>query len=160
MAFKHENEFDMEKVASFLQEAATKVKNEENPELLNEFKKVYKKNVPLSLRMYVAAYLTKEAQRTGGRYSSKSRRSNRDDFSLGHRSNREDFSSRDKTTKPRSKSFDSSDSEQPSSAPHPARTPRVQIDETLATTIFVGIGRNRRVYPRDLVGTACFRCRY
>jgi len=30
--------------------------------------------------------------------------------------------------------------------------PRVQIDESLAATIFISIGRNRRVYPRDLVG--------
>ena len=29
---------------------------------------------------------------------------------------------------------------------------RIQIDESLASTIFIGIGRNRRVYPRDLVG--------
>ncbi|UKI53327.1 MAG: DbpA RNA binding domain-containing protein [Treponema sp.] len=30
--------------------------------------------------------------------------------------------------------------------------PRVQIDPELAATIFISIGRNRRVFPRDLVG--------
>ena len=32
------------------------------------------------------------------------------------------------------------------------RAPRLQLDSSEAATIFVGIGRNRRVYPRDLVG--------
>ena len=54
---------DMEMVASFLKNAVNKVKTQENPDLLNDLKKLYKKNVPFSMRLYVAAYLVKEAQR-------------------------------------------------------------------------------------------------
>ena len=32
------------------------------------------------------------------------------------------------------------------------RHPRVEIPEDQATSIFISIGKNRRVYPRDLVG--------
>ena len=32
------------------------------------------------------------------------------------------------------------------------RHPRVEIDPDKATSIFISIGKNRRVYPRDLVG--------
>jgi hypothetical protein len=33
-----------------------------------------------------------------------------------------------------------------------ARTPRVTIDPSVAKSIFISIGRNRRVFPRDLLG--------
>ena len=50
-------EIDMESVAAYLKDAVNKVKTQENPDVLNDIKKTFKKNVPLTLRMYVAAYL-------------------------------------------------------------------------------------------------------
>ena len=60
MSFRKENEIDMDQLAAFLKDAVEKVKTQENPDLLNDIKKVYKKNVPFTLRSYVAAYLTKQ----------------------------------------------------------------------------------------------------
>lgn len=142
MSFRRENEIDLDQLAAFLQDAVDKVKTQENPDLLNDIKKVFKKNVPFSLRMYVAAYLTKQC---GSHF--KPRR----DFN-NDRNNRRDFrkdNQRNEYRQDRNRDNTNDNSENTEARqPHP----RVQIDESLATTIFVGIGRNRRVYPRDLVG--------
>lgn len=142
MSFRRENEIDLDQLAAFLQDAVDKVKTQENPDLLNDIKKVFKKNVPFSLRMYVAAYLTKQC---GSHF--KPRR----DFN-NDRNNRRDFrkdNQRNEYRQDRNRDNTNDNSENTEvRQPHP----RVQIDEALATTIFVGIGRNRRVYPRDLVG--------
>lgn len=139
MSFRKENEIDMDQLAAFLKDAVEKVKTQENPDLLNDIKKVYKKNVPFTLRSYVAAYLTKQC---GTHF-----RPRREFFN--DRKNRDYRKDNQKVDFKQNKSVEETTSENTESrTPHP----RVQIDEALATTIFVGIGRNRRVYPRDLVG--------
>ncbi len=136
MSFRRDNnEIDMNQIAEFLKASVQQVKTEEDVEVLSQLKKVFKKNVPLTLRGYVAAYLLKLA--TGhGRRPYMGRR----DFSKDSR--RSDFR---KNEAPASQT---ASQEERNRAPHP----HVTIDPELATTIFVGIGRNRRVYPRDLVG--------
>ena len=57
MAFKRDNGFNMEQVAAFLKDAVSRV--EASPETYEELKKAFKKNVPLTRRSYVAAYLMK-----------------------------------------------------------------------------------------------------
>ena len=42
MSFRKENEIDMDQLAAFLKDAVEKVKTQENPDLLNDIKKVYK----------------------------------------------------------------------------------------------------------------------
>lgn len=139
MSFRKENEIDMDQLAAFLKDAVEKVKTQENPDLLNDIKKVYKMNVPFTLRSYVAAYLTKQC---GTHF-----RPRREFYN--DRKNRDYRKDNQKVDFKQNKSVEETTSENTESrTPHP----RVQIDEALATTIFVGIGRNRRVYPRDLVG--------
>ena len=139
MSFRKENEIDMDQLAAFLKDAVEKVKTQENPDLLNDIKKVYKKNVPFTLRSYVAAYLTKQC---GTHF-----RPRREFYN--DRKNRDYRKDNQKVDFKQNKSVEETTSENTESrTPHP----RVQMDEALATTIFVGIGRNRRVYPRDLVG--------
>ena len=139
MSFRKENEIDMDQLAAFLKDAVEKVKTQENPDLLNDIKKVYKKNVPFTLRSYVAAYITKQC---GTHF-----RPRREFYN--DRKNRDYRKDNQKVDFKQNKSVEETTSENTESrTPHP----RVQIDEALATTIFVGIGRNRRVYPRDLVG--------
>lgn len=132
MAYKHEREIDMNEVAAFLSDAVSKVKTEEDVDVLNQLKKVFKKNVPFSLRTYVAAYFAKELMSGRGRFHS--RRSNR----FEDRSRHEEHHSFEKN----------------SDFPVEERIhhERVQIPEESAATIFISIGRNRRVYPRDLIG--------
>ncbi len=131
---RRESEIDMNSVAAFLQDAVDKVKTQENLDLLTELKKVFKKNVPLTLRNYVAAYLVKETvKHFHGTY-----RSRKNDF----RDNKKTF--RDRNVRDQKLAETTTEERQP--------RPRVQIDPELAATIFISIGRNRRVFPRDLVG--------
>ena len=122
-------------IASFLVDAVKNVEGSSVAEIesLNEIAKMFKKNVPFSKRKYVSAYLIKQA--TGGR------RFGRD------RNDRNDRFNRDRNERPERRER----SERIERDDHP-HTPRVQIDPSMATTIFVGIGRNRRVFPRDLLG--------
>jgi hypothetical protein len=174
MSFKHESSIDEGQIATFLKDAVARVKSEEDPEVLNELKKIYKQNVPFTLRMYVAAYLVKQSRGGLARFGG---RRGRDDFRSFDRDNRresrhDERDSRDSRRNDRDNHHDDRDNhhddrdnhhddrrnnrtprtERVASAEQHEHLPRVQIDSALATTIFVGIGRNRRVYPRDLVG--------
>lgn len=122
-------------IASFLVDAVKNVEGSSVAEIesLNEIAKMFKKNVPFSKRKYVGAYLLKLA--TGGRRFSRDRNDRNDRFN------------RDRNERPERRER----SERIERDDHP-HTPRVQIDPSMATTIFVGIGRNRRVFPRDLLG--------
>ena len=46
MAFQREIEIDKERVTSFLKNALNKVMTEENPDLLNDLKKIFKRTIP------------------------------------------------------------------------------------------------------------------
>ncbi len=143
----YNNNPNEEQIISFLKDAVENVKNasESDIQLFDAIKKLYSKNVPFSKRKYVAAYLVKQALAGGrGRF--------------GHdRSDRFDKFSRDRNAD-RSASRKSSSAERAEHTERTERPPRVQIDEAVASTIFVGIGRNRRVYPRDLVGLLVSVC--
>ena len=146
MSFKYNNEVDMNLFVSILNDAVSKVKTEEDPEILTDLKKVFKKNVPFSLRMYVAAYLAKQAM--GGRSSSYRGRRERGESRYSSR----EWKSREPRSSYNSKPSFSASSEISAEKESENRPQRVEIDPSLAATIFIGIGRNRRVYPRDLVG--------
>ena len=120
-----------ERFVELLQNAVEKVKTEEDPVELNNYRKLFKKNVPFALRMYVAAYLAKNA--SGG-----SRRES-------YRNSRESFRERNAAKGDAHFSRESRPERE-------AQTPRVTIEEDLASTVFISIGRNRRVFPRDLIG--------
>ncbi|AEE16050.1 DbpA RNA binding domain-containing protein [Treponema brennaborense] len=156
MSAKTFSSFDEERFTALLSDAVDRVKTEEDPVVLNELKKLFKKNVPFTLRMYVAAYLAKSGM-SGMRGS--------------YRNQRRDFANkpgelRGRRDSERTRRDDASDSPRRDSEPAFRRSRhedgaaaearqaprRVTIDESLATTIFIGIGRNRRVFPRDLVG--------
>ncbi len=149
MSYNRSNEIDEEQIVSFLENALRRVESDSDPETLNRLKKIYKKTIPFSRRMYVAAFLTKQAAGHGGRFN----KSNDRRFDRNERNGR--FDRTERTDRPRqerpAREFNrSTESSADRSAQAPA--PRVQIDPALATTIFIGIGRNRRVFPRDLVG--------
>ncbi len=136
MAYNHDNEFNEEKIALFLQESVKNVENasEQDIKAFDKIKKLIKKNVPFSRRKYVYAYLVKNA--------AMSFRSNR------FRKDKDDRFSRGKKTE-RNARLENTNL---GTEEHRERPPRIQIDPSAATTIFIGIGHNRRVSPRDLVG--------
>lgn len=144
MTTKNKYPFDSVRFEALLEDAVNKVKTEEDPDVLNQMKALFKKKVPLTLRMYVAAYLAKEVVSGGSfSYPRGGRRSRVKDFSTSERwEHREKRSSENRYM--RSENGSRSEPRQPSN--------RVVIDEELAATLFISIGRNRRVFPRDLVG--------
>ena len=146
MSFNGGNGSDVneEQIASFLLDALKSVEtaSESDINALNEIKKIFKKNIPFFRRKYVAAYLIKQATSSrGGRYSrDRGERFSRDRRS--ERASRSEFNERNSRNR----------TEERTPSERPERAPRVQIDPAAATTIFIGIGRNRHVFPRDLVG--------
>ena len=134
---RRESEIDYERIAEFLKASVQQVKTQEDVDVLIQLKKVFKKNVPFTLRGYLAAYLLKVA--TGNARRPFVPRNDHENFSKDNYRARREENRRD---------FKADASETEKREPHP----RVEIDPALATTIFIGIGRNRRVFPRDLVG--------
>ena len=49
-----------QQLISVLKEVIEAIKTKENPEELNQYRRIFKKNVPLTMRSYVAAYLIKQ----------------------------------------------------------------------------------------------------
>lgn len=140
MSTRTKYSFDEERFVALLKDAVSKVNTEEDPDMLNVMKKLFKENVPFNRRMYVAAYLAKQVA-FGSRSS----------FRGGRDYQGRSGAERGRPDKSASSDFRMrrpvSDSAEPKA---PSR--RVVIDEEVATTLFVSIGRNRRVFPRDLVG--------
>ncbi|MBR5096416.1 MAG: DbpA RNA binding domain-containing protein [Treponema sp.] len=134
---RRESEIDYDRIAEFLKASVQQVKTQEDVDVLIQLKKVFKKNVPFTLRGYLAAYLLKVA--TGNARRPFVPRNEHENFS------KENFRSRREENR---RDFNAQASAETRHEPRP----RVEIDPALATTIFIGIGRNRRVFPRDLVG--------
>ena len=137
--FRQNREIDLNQAAAYLKDVVAKVKA--NPDELETLKKVFKKNVPLMLRSYVAAYLLKNS--SGAIFRFNKFGGEREDF----HANREERFNR----------YERTENQNEEAAPTEAREPRerftrVQIDPENAEVVFVSIGRNRRVFPRDLVG--------
>lgn len=133
---KRDQEIDLNQARAVLKDAYAKVMTEENPDVLTDLKKIFKKTIPFSKRMYVASYLLKEALRQG-----RSRYPNR----YGDRYGR-DYENH-VGYEPRGDRFDRDRMQEPR-----APRPHVVIDDAQAANIFISIGRNRHVFPRDLVG--------
>lgn len=135
--FRQNREIDLDQAANYLKDVVSKVKA--NPDELEALKKVFKKNVPLTMRSYVAAYLLRNA---GGAI-----------FRFNNFKDREDFHANREERFNRFERNENQTEEAAGEAPATReRFTRVQIPAENSEVVFVSIGRNRRVYPRDLVG--------
>lgn len=150
--YKKNFEVNEKQTAAFLENAVNSVKADYDVESLSELAKLYKKNVPLTLRKYVAAYLLREALKhdhtfkNAGRFEKNTRREER--LERSERAERAEKPSREAKKAQKEESSVEKPVAVQEERPH---HPRVEIPEDQATTIFVSIGRNRRVFPRDLV---------
>lgn len=135
--FRQNREIDLDQAANYLKDVVSKVKA--NPDELEALKKVFKKNVPLTMRSYVAAYLLRNA---GGSIFRFNKFNEREDF----HANREERFNRYERNEAQTEEAGETEV-----APR-ERFTRVQIPAENSEVVFVSIGRNRRVYPRDLVG--------
>ena len=155
MAYRHDNrefEINEDQVADFLQNAVEKVRTSEDVDVLASLSKLFKKNVSLTIRKYVIALMLKDSLKHY-RYFGNNRRNDKfgrnDRNEKFDRSERRDNRNEFKSSFRQEKSEDAAGAEASEERP---RHPRVEIPEEDAISIFISIGKNRRVYPRDLVG--------
>ncbi len=146
MSFNREFKINEDQVADFLESAIDKVKTTENVDMLSDLNKLFKKNVPLTVRKYVIAYLLKESLKHYHSFGN----SRRDRNERNDRSERNEKNNR-RNVRERNTAAEFEANTQPAAEERP-RHPRVEIPEGEGTSIFISIGKNRRVYPRDLVG--------
>lgn len=138
-------EINEDKTADLLVNAVEKITTEEDIDTLTDLIKLFKKNVPLTRRKYVTAYLLKEAlihYHPYGKNHNKNKHTSR--FRDEQRSYKSEYKAPSKPVKPVEREVVETEEK--------VRHPRVEIDPDKATSIFISIGKNRRVYPRDLVG--------
>lgn len=127
---KKDFQIDREKIKDFLDNAVKQIRTEEDPQELNEYRKIFRESVPFSLRSYFAAYMIKADAE--GRWRSRFRAGARERASFSASSER----------KPR----------QAEAAQHKGpRTPIPTIPEDEASTVFLSVGRKRNVFPKDII---------
>lgn len=136
MAFQRDNSGIKERFEALLADAVVEVKTKEDPLVLNDYKKLFKKNVPLVLRSYVAAYLAKQIA-SGNSFSAGKNKNGRTEYSRFNRNGA---------------NGERSNSEASGRIKREGPSPRIVIDPESASAVFISIGRNRGVFPRDLIG--------
>jgi RNA recognition motif-containing protein len=153
MAFNRDFEINEAQLEEFLKNATDKVRTSENVDLLSDLNKLFKKNVPLTVRKYVIAYLLKEALKhyhPFGNRRERFERNDRNERNERNNRNRQERNFRQERTERVETAVETT--ETAATEEERPRHPRVEIPEDQATSIFISIGKNRRVYPRDLVG--------
>lgn len=152
MGYYNNRDFEIneEKAADYLANALRKIETEEDIDTLMSMVKVFKKSIPLTRRKYLTAFMLKEALKhyrpsfNSSRNGRNNRTENRNESRNSRKSERE-FKQEYKAAAKEPVVAATETEERP-------RHPRVEIDPDKATSIFISIGKNRRVYPRDLVG--------
>jgi hypothetical protein len=105
-------------VKAFLATVMDTIKQDGNPEVLNQYRSLFRKQVPFFMRSYVSAYLIQQALESSGkgrRPYNKNRRPTR---------NENNFEGEQK---------------------------KQNIPEEESARIFISVGRNRRVFPREIL---------
>ncbi|MDR1618064.1 MAG: DbpA RNA binding domain-containing protein [Treponema sp.] len=125
-------QFDKEKTKKNIALIVEQIKNEANPELLNQYRTLFKKEVSLFHRSYTAAYLLMlydqgRLRGQGGNFRNRS-----PGFAgKGERHGRAEYGR----------------------APEEPRTERqYPLSDEDSRRLFISIGRNRRVFPREILG--------
>lgn len=162
MAEKQKTVVNEEQVISYLQDIVLKIRTEEDPLELNVYRRLFRKAVPFTLRAYFAAYLLKQidegkslgkmcAQSRQGRNTRREGQKRRDG------QNKSEFSSRREPKqaelREEGRNTESRRNRAATRSTEPRNTEsRPVLEDDVSTTLFISIGRNRRVYPRDLIG--------
>ncbi len=113
---------DEDLLISSLQNIVKAIKTQENPEELNRYRKIFKKAVPLTMRSYVSAYLIREAKSLN-LYS----RDFKKDGQYKWQSSFKNISS------------------------GKLSRPKIVLPEEESVSLFLGIGRKRGIFPKDVI---------
>ena len=132
---------DEEKVKNLLDTLLKAIQTEADPYLLNQYRALIRKNVSFFQRSYLAAYLLMLQDQPQGRQ----RRSGGDKF----------------RGRPNVRNNSAANGAEPGEGDDPARQGQrqtqqvpapVALPEDESTRLFISIGRNRRVFPREILG--------
>ncbi|HKL86313.1 MAG TPA: DbpA RNA binding domain-containing protein [Treponemataceae bacterium] len=163
MAEKQKTVVNEEQVIAYLQDIVLKIRTEEDPLELNVYRRLFRKAVPFTLRAYFAAYLLKQIDegKSLGKMCSNTRQgrnTRREAQKRREVQSRNEAPSRREQKKvselrDEGKNTESHRNKVTTRTIDPRNTePRPVLAEDVSTTLFISIGRNRRVYPRDLIG--------
>lgn len=133
------SEHDEETIRSLCAEILNRIKTEGDLDLLNEYRSHIRKNVPFFMRSYFSAYLLMELNRAVPGKASPSRAPQKK--ARGAVRERENA---------RPEAAAEEKRERKESAPRNEAPRRVLPDEE-AARLFLGVGRNRRAYARDIL---------
>ncbi len=142
---KKDFSINAEALAAYLQEIVSRVESEEDPDEMNELKKIFKQNVPFGRRSYVAAYLAKQVSSNTRGFQRRERSPRYSRYERNSSAHASDFAERSERP---SRSAENHSVESMGVKPPVARA---VIAPEFAKTVFISIGRNRRVYARDLI---------
>ncbi|AEJ18707.1 DbpA RNA binding domain-containing protein [Gracilinema caldarium] len=114
-----------EDVKAFLTTVIDSIKQNGNPEVLNQYRSVFRKQVPFFMRSYIAAYLIQQAVE-GKRKGRRSYTKNRGPLLKNHSPLRTESFTEDEQKKQ-------------------------NLPEEESARIFISVGRNRHVFPREIL---------
>ncbi|MDR1420211.1 MAG: DbpA RNA binding domain-containing protein [Treponema sp.] len=128
--------FDKEKTKKNIAVILDKVKNEADPEILDKYRSLFRKEVSLFSRSYAAAYLLMlYEQGNSGR--------------SGRHGSRDGFVRQKTRDRDQEQPGNSEDSGSGRAEGEEGRYPLAEEDSKY---LFISIGRNRRVFPREILG--------
>ncbi|TVR93834.1 MAG: hypothetical protein EA428_01340 [Spirochaetaceae bacterium] len=126
-----------------IEDILRRIEEEEDPQELNAYRRLFKKHVPLFRRGYFAGFIIKHGLLQD---------ENRDGRPRPKRSRRE------ATRKDEPRNEDKKRPNARESAPSPQQETDTayqddapETSDSGLTSVFVGVGKNRRVYPKDLI---------
>lgn len=155
MKSKENKEAIKAQVNDFLKNAVNQIRSGEDPYELNEYRKIFRKNVPFSLRSYFAAWILKYIAEgkplpriqsmDKGKYKDRTDRFSGKSFPKGEKRSvsdrvkpdfQESADTHENSRHEEKSGFENS---------HPV------LPEEASSTLFISIGKNRRVFPRDII---------
>jgi hypothetical protein len=121
------DKFDKESLVRRIHSLLDEIQSEAEPQLLNQYRSIFRKEVSFFRRSYLAAYLLLLAEqgKTFGRRRAENNRGNSRQDDSGKSGGREDFKAQEETH---------------------------SLPEEEAARLFISIGRNRKVFPREIIG--------
>jgi hypothetical protein len=130
------SQFDKEKTRKNIAAILDKVKNEADPRLLNEYRSLFKKEVSLFRRSWAASYLLMLYDQGA--------------LGQGDRFRKSGF--RPAARESRGASFRSGRKNENSENGFRGDSTHYPLPEEESKWLFVGMGRNRRIFPREILG--------
>lgn len=147
-------QFDEEAIRAALQNILTEIHDLDDPSELNELRRIFRSAVPLFSRAYVAGYLLKKA-----RISSPGQSGRREERSQREERPRNEGRMREERREKKEKRPQDEARSQSAAASAGVNAVDSPVPKENQVTLFFGIGRTRRVFPRDLMALLLETCK-